>query len=574
MKARQVHSRPSQAGYALLLALVFVGVSLLLLTSLLQWTSGNTMLTDRNNAYNRAVGAAEAATEIVLSHITRDFVNQSFDPANLGGYRSLVPTTDWAAEYEFSDGAGAVNQTWVDSSPTRVLTNLDSQFAGLYGLVYVCSTRANAKSLSTTYSNLAVAVRQDFQLASIPIFQFAIYYAMDLEINPTFSMTVIGKVHGNADIYASPGYKLEFVDAVGAVGKIYNHRHPSDPNPSSVFTPDYDSLHQEKVSSLTLPIGANHSPADVQQAILDPPPAGENSTSTLGKQRYYNKAELLILVSDANVTVQVRKLGGFDNSPTIVDWTNAAVFISTNKVFFDQREGDYMKTTEIDVANLRTWAASDPTVINKLGSGNSPNLVYVADNRSTTSTTNTAVRVVNGTSLSLRGLTVATPQPLYIEGNFNAPNFGSPKPASLVGDSITILSNGWSDHESDEPLSSRNAKDTTVNAAILAGIVPSTTDASGVKHYSGGVENFPRLLEDWGGHTFTFNGSMVAMFPSRYATNFWVSPDDAGPYYKAPIRNWAFDVNFLNWDKLPPGTPQVQKLVRNQWRVVAANSPN
>ncbi|MEK7707964.1 MAG: hypothetical protein AAB380_08215, partial [Verrucomicrobiota bacterium] len=229
MKARQIHSRPSQAGYALLLALVFVGVSLLLLTSLLQWTSGNTMVTDRNNAYNRAVGAAEAATEIVLSHITRDYINQSYDPANLGVYRNLIPMNDWAAEYEFSDGVGAANQTWVDSSPTRVLTNLDSQFAGLYGRVYVCSTRANAKSLSPTYPNLAVAVRQDFQLASIPIFQFAIYYAMDLEINPSSEMIVTGKVYGGTNIYASPGYKLEFVDAVGAVGKIYHQRHPDDP---------------------------------------------------------------------------------------------------------------------------------------------------------------------------------------------------------------------------------------------------------------------------------------------------------------------------------------------------------
>jgi hypothetical protein len=566
MKPRPVYSRPSQAGYALLLALVFVGVSLLLLTSLLQWTSGNTMVTDRNNAYNRAVGAAEAATEIALSHIARDFINQSYDPVNLGIYRSLVPTNDWAAEYEFSNGDGAANQTWVDSSPTMVLTNLDSQFAGLYGQVYVCSTRANAKSLSTTYSNLAVAVRQDFQLASIPIFQFAIYYAMDLEINPIPPMKVTGKVHGNADIYTSPGNMLEFVNTVGAVGKIYHHRHPNDPNPSSVFIPVYDSLHQEKVSSLTLPIGTNHSPA-AAPAILDAPPPGESPASTLGKQRYYNKAELLILVSDANVTIQIRKPGGFDNSPATVSWTNAEVFISTNKVFFDQREGDYMKISEIDVAKFRTWAASDATVISKLGSGNPPNVIYVADNRSPA-----AVRLVNTATLpSSRGLTVATPHPLYVKGDFNA---FDPKPASLVGDSITILSSAWDDAQSAASLNSRTAAvNTTVNAAFLAGIVP-TTNSGGIKHYSGGVENFPRLLEDWSHAWFTYNGSMVVMFPSRYATNYWVSPDDANPYYKRPIRNWAFDMNFLNWNKLPPATPQVQKLVRGQWNVVAAASPN
>ncbi len=572
MKARQIHSRPSQAGYALLLALVFVGVSLLLLTSLLQWTSGNTMVTDRNNAYNRAVGAAEAATEIVLSHITRDYINQSYDPANLGVYRNLIPMNDWAAEYEFSDGVGAANQTWVDSSPTRVLTNLDSQFAGLYGRVYVCSTRANAKSLSPTYPNLAVAVRQDFQLASIPIFQFAIYYAMDLEINPDPPMKVTGKVHGNADIYTSPGNVLEFVDAVGAVGKIYHHRHPNDPNPSSVFIPVYDSLHQEKVSSLTLPIGTNNSPDNVRQILLEPPPAGESPASTPGKQRYYNKADLILITTDTNWTATFNAHGdGTDftsKSPKTDLWTGTNYTFLTTNAFWDYREIKTVLSVDIDVARFISWTTTNNPLGRPLKS------IYVNDQRSVPGQL-TAVRVTNGRTLPDDGLTVATPRPLYVKGDFNE---SDPKPASLVGDSITILSANWNDSwTSSTPLGSRHAVNTTVNttvnAAILAGIVP-TTNSGGIKHYSGGVENFPRFLEDWNNKTLTYNGSMVVLFPSRYATNFWVSPDDANPYYKSPIRKWAFDVNFLNWTNLPPGTPQVQKLVRGQWRVVAANSPN
>ena len=69
-------------------------------------------------------------------------------------------------------------------------------------------------------------------------------------------------------------------------------------------------------------------------------------------------------------------------------------------------------------------------------------------------------------------------------------------------------------------LSSRTSVNTTVNAAILAGIVESQ-QVGGVKHYSGGVENFPRFLENWSSTSLTYNGSMVVMFPSRYATNFW-----------------------------------------------------
>jgi hypothetical protein len=57
------------------------------------------------------------------------------------------------------------------------------------------------------------------------------------------------------------------------------------------------------------------------------------------------------------------------------------------------------------------------------------------------------------------------------------------------------------------------------------------------------------------------------MFPSKLATSSWVSP---GTYYNAPNRQWAFDRNFLDFAKLPPGTPQVRKLIRGQWNVVAA----
>ena len=60
---------------------------------------------------------------------------------------------------------------------------------------------------------------------------------------------------------------------------------------------------------------------------------------------------------------------------------------------------------------------------------------------------------------------------------------------------------------------------------------------------------------------------MVVMYPSQFATNYWVQ---TGTYYNAPSRKWAFDVNFLDYQRLPPATPQVRKLVRGQWNVVAA----
>src|SRR5207302_5803414 len=127
-------------------------------------------------------------------------------------------------------------------------------------------------------------------------------------------------------------------------------------------------------------------------------------------------------------------------------------------------------------------------------------------------------------------------------------------PASLIGDAFTILSGDWKDSDGGKAIKNpaRNATNTTVNAAVLAGIVPS---AGG--NYSGGVENFLRLLEDWTSKTLTFNGSMVALFPSQTATAPW----DTDDIYVAPNRAFAFDVNFKDATKLPPGTPEVRTII-------------
>jgi len=76
--------------------------------------------------------------------------------------------------------------------------------------------------------------------------------------------------------------------------------------------------------------------------------------------------------------------------------------------------------------------------------------------------------------------------------------------------------------------------------------------------YSGGVENSLRMLENWSSQTLTYNGSIVVLCSSRYATNCW---RETGEYYTAPTPHWAFDWNFQNYGKLPPLTPAVKNYV-------------
>ncbi|MBI3192470.1 MAG: hypothetical protein HYZ36_07385, partial [Pedosphaera parvula] len=64
-----------QRGYALILVLVFTGISLVVLTGAMDWTSQTARLTDRTIEYYDAQYAAEAATEKVLGQLVRDYKN-------------------------------------------------------------------------------------------------------------------------------------------------------------------------------------------------------------------------------------------------------------------------------------------------------------------------------------------------------------------------------------------------------------------------------------------------------------------------------------------------------------------
>jgi len=544
------------------------------------------MMTSRNNNYLNSVGAAEAATEVVIAQMDRDFQHQALT-SDVTHYRTILPATfvtdPWVSQYVFDDGNGNGNQTAVSCSSWQLWTNLASEFVALYGLVNSFHITSYAKQASAT-SPVRMGVSQCIQLSTIPVCQFAIYYALDMEINPGAPMKITGKTHANMNLYVAPPSTLEFGDAVSAVGGIFNNRDPNDPTGGTATVPIYDSTHLAQVSSLTLPVGVDNNPANVV-AILDPPPSGEDPHSQVGSQRYYNRSDLTVLVSNNAVQVgyNVNEDGTLFTQVATNAWaagTNTGyTFLNTNLSFYDYREGKQVLGTELDVSALTNWLATDGASLNTTAQaqlGHPINSVYINDTRSASGTL-TGVRVTNGQYLPSGGLSVATPQPLYVKGDFNAPdatagstNTLNTSPAAFACDAITVLSGNWNDSwTSSSSLGSRKAINTTVNAAVIAGIVPSVT-INGVGHYSGGVENFFRLLENWSGTALTYNGSIIAMYPSRYGTNFWI---DTGTYYNAPTRQWAFDVNFLSEHKLPPCTPQVRKLQRVSWNVVAPSAP-
>jgi hypothetical protein len=595
-----------RTGYALILVMCFLAVSLILFGSMMYWVSSNAKITVRNNYYNTAEAAAESATETVLGNMLRDFNYGALNAAS--SYTGLRPDqSGWPLQYQFSNVGvtiGAAN--W------QVLS---SQFSGLFGLVQNCSIGATATAANGPAA-VPATVQQTVQFAAIPLFQYAIFYNMDLEINPGAGMKISGHVHSNNNIWttgASSSQLLTYSSLVDASGTVFLRRSTNDPQSSTIGNVVFTLTHNNplnNVDSLSMPIGTNNDPASIA-AILGLPPgnmAAPNAEaySPNGSAYLYNGSDLIVsnysggtrfsVLYDNQYNVNQLTLVPPDvvvittNFATGTYTTNSYYSFVTNATFYDYRESDTVQAIQVDISKLRTWLTNTSVrggyqynILNNSGStskGHGINSVYVYNTLPVTSSQLPAVRLVNGQQLPSDGLTIATPQPLYVMGDYNTTtngiNFdktlgstvdGNNVPAALMGDAVTILSGNWKDsNTSGTALSSRNASVTTINAACLEGIVESYTDSSGNKHYSGGVENFLRMLENWSGVDLNYNGSIVVMFPSQYATHVWPGTGNGPNVYNPPNRNWGFDVNFSKGPKyLPPLTPMARYIVRSSW---------
>ena len=176
-----------------------------------------------------------------------------------------------------------------------------------------------------------------------------------------------------------------------------------------------------------------------------------------------------------------------------------------------------------------------------------------------------ALKLTNGglNQIPMPGLMVTSENPVYIEGDFNASagagGFVEPNAATAVmADAVTVLSNIWTDTISFQwphRQTNRNAQTTWFRVAIVSGKgkafprPPGTFTNFGT---DGGTHNFFRMLEDWRGQTANYRGAMITFYNNRQAVGPWQCCRNT---YGPPTRAYAFDVDFLDPNQLPPSTP-------------------
>ncbi|MEP6809131.1 MAG: hypothetical protein ABI992_02730 [Chthoniobacterales bacterium] len=447
------------------------------------------------------------------------------------------------------------------------------------GNVLTYNYRAYASvTLPSRGGNLVAKVQRIFQQRRESVFNYAIFYVDPLEIHPGAALNVTGWVHTNSDLYTGHNL-LNFSQKATYSG---DWAVGFDQGSTTPFRPA-DTSHIKETP--TAPTGVaptaestTHQPSNIDPATFnasDPnntgyheliePPVPSGSPDPFADARYYNQAGVIIEI-DANNNITIER-GNGDGTATILtkrstgndkllfDMFNGA--ITTNAPILDNREAASVRLATLDVSRI---TLSQSNAVNKVGwkAGAAFNgTVYINDKSAAANGVGAkrGIRIANGTLIPAKGLTVASPNPVYIQGDFNTglnppSNSGDPsqpqaanytrQPCSVVADAVNILSNAWNDANAG---TKPTASPTTINSAIVSGNV---TNGSGFV-YSGGAENFPRFLENWSGQAITYYGSMVQLYQSQQSIGVWGKPN----VYDAPTRKWFFDTNFkLN---MPPG---------------------
>ena len=172
------------------------------------------------------------------------------------------------------------------------------------------------------------------------------------------------------------------------------------------------------------------------------------------------------------------------------------------------------------------------------------------------------------------GLTIASENPVYVEGNFNAAGTccppvytGTEYPTSVVADAITLLSYQWNDlasftHPYDLTTGAsvsdpgRAGNTTYYRMAVLAGkglSFPQPTVGVSPQDFGtdGGVHNFLRYIENWGG-TLAYTGSIASFYFNTQAVGIYKC---CTTVYSPPTRGYTFNTNYLTPTLLPPRTP-------------------
>ena len=555
-------------GQAVVLAYMTIIVLTVLGNALLQQSLTSNRHAQRQQLEQDVFYLAEGGLEDATSQFAQAVANFTIT-ANVSRYPTaasqMLTTT-------FSSGAAASSDV-TEVQPPAVFTVNDADGTTTFLKRY----RVRTTVQHPTNPVITLTLNQIVERRIVYTFQHAVFYDGDLEWQPGANMTLSGRIHSNSDIYLGTGAQLTIdSEHLYSAGQLFHRRKDSSPLGAG-------NVLIKKLGTAQYPILNFDSTSPTWAADSQTTWAGTVKTSVHGvTQRAAPQVGSTAPGGfyDTKADVRIVNNNVLDNNGNVLSVPPGTIGQTTT--FFNNREGKFVRMTEIDLKKLAGWydctrpggGAPDGipdapgtvcpggvVYVNRLPSNG---LLYATRNDAL-ATEQPGIRLVSGSEIyKAEGLTLVSNDPMYIKGNFNTT---TKKPVSVIADAVNLLSNNW-DNDADSTVnnvnsgSPRTATNTTYNAAFIAGIT--TTVAGG--QYSGGLENYPRLHERWSNVTLTIRGSFVSLWPSQIAIGAWNNGQQgSNSQYTAPIRSWSYETDFTDGVGLPPFTPLTVQVTKGAW---------
>ena len=588
---QMIGGRRARRGMALLYTVFAVVAAATLVSTMLAMSmaSDRTATTKRRNG--RAQYLAEGAVEVAKREVASAIANWKVPPATGTVVIDATPVTYAIAPSGFdsivTDAAGV--QTIVTGYALEATASVEGHSFRAHRLI-------NAEST--------------------PVFQFAVFYTDDLEINPGPSMTLGGRVRSNGDIYLNSGGTLKLnTNYLHATGGIYRNRkdapaqsqgtvdvrnwvaNPFNPaEPSSYFT----MMSVSQLAALGVPSTSGYDSAFTGwdsngDGDFDDP--GDWYPWAPGALAYWSQTPSYANgqghtvmsgvhgVTKASVphigSVQMYEPspgGGYYYNSAAGQYQPAASGAGTHDKGFYHAAADLAVITHVlgGVMTIKAYDKAGNDVTSVVGPALKLTQLYDA-RQANGSTAQVKLAQIDLSALAASGK--FPPNKLLYAAHYGAGTGTNAKAIQLVNGAqlagkLTVVS--------EDPLYIKGDYNTVAKkgAAVIGDAVNLLSNAwSGTKTkgnlpsasnttynvailtgnqstvgsaYNGGLENLPRFHENWTGKTCTIKGSFVNLWPSTHATAAWAY---GGDRYTAPNRAWGYDTAFNSVANLPPFTP-------------------
>ncbi len=601
-----------EKGGALLVTVVII-MSMVLASAvaMVSWSRKGYKYAVRKTENSRSFYVADSAIKYALNRIIFD-ASKSVLNLNQISNDFMTIANSFIPSNEFQITKFTITETMTNGIFSRNIENI-FLLEKMYDIRCQVTNLAN-NGLGGDYAEISCLLGD----LSVSLFQFGMYYQdIILELHPGSTETRIGRIHSNKSMYLAPSGTLKFLDKVTCADEIYHggfgaYEYRKRNNTGSIYFKDEDGNYvnmktnsskysfldsrdpqwklkaterwgdtvktkEHGVGTIQLPFTDS---LDNTRVLIDHDPM-TNEPYEITKQRFENKAALVI-TPEGDIYEQTGELTNAEfTSRTYIDnITNVNWAISKNK-FYNRRNMDYWTNDtangmvyplDINVGLFNGWVSNQPSSFSfKDPNSDRAGIIYVEQ----TNKTGHAVRLSNAEELySLPyGFTLATPNSLYVKGDYNTKIGGSHTtnhPSALLSDAMTILSDYWEDEDNQvwpariinpyrypNPYSYCNyACSTKINTAVMTGSAETSADVNGTR-CSGAANNLIRYLEYWKYRTFEINGNQTCLWKSKFEWQpyIYLNKYDAKlkpwHYYWPSYRRFLYDSNlkFRN----PPG---------------------